>query len=967
MRIRKIGLLFLLLSLVKWLQAQESSYIHYGVNDGLPSSEVYQATQDKRGYMWFATDRGIVRFDGHHFKTLTTEDGMESDVVFGFHTDHHDRTWFYSYSGGIGYLDGDSIVIPSFNSTLKEALGSMIIGSMYVDLEDNIWLSATMQNKTIKISPTGEITNESKKTEALVHITRIDSGGIVFGCGGAYHLKKKFYTTEYRKNEKTYQLKLPHADFVRKGGAQAIRDREDIYCSLNTALIQFSDATVQQQTDLPGIATLSLFKDSEKNLWVGMFENGALSYSNSNLSNTPRHILKSHSVSSIYESRDGAYWFTTLDDGIYFSAGQKIYSNQLKESENEEQIKTILPTQNSVWLGTKEGNVYAFDELENKYQMLYTGLDYVNCMQEIKDSKWIGSYFIPEAYRSFNDSIVFVNSWTATTNVAKDSLWIFSTSALMRNKGRSNVHVMTPSKDLKMKDVSKIYRWKNRTFVGGRNGLCTIDDKGQIIEKFKLPLDCWVVEIEGSKDHLFLTTKKDGVLVFKGNEYWTVSTENGLPLNHIEAISVEDDNTIWLGSKRGVSKVRLNHLSQEVDVLNIDINDGLISNEINQMVIQDDRLWVATNSGLSYFSTNESFYNATPPAIYLENVEVNGVDQKGELPSEYTAESVAFDFKFIGLNYRSIDRINYKYRLVGFDEDWHFTDNRQVRYMLPHGEYTFEVLAQNNSGVWSVASVEYSFVVLPPFWLTGWFLTMSSLVVVGLIVVIVKWRWKSIERKRALELQMAKSKHSALTAQLKPHFVFNALNSIHNFIRKNDKENSSKYLVLFSRLIRQILDSSNESFTSLDQEVSLLEKYLEIEQLRFKDKMKYELVVDENIDADRLQIPTQIIQPYVENAIWHGIMNKQGEGKVYIEFSKNDEYLKCKIQDDGIGRAASQSMKSRSISHKSSGMNIGEQRLEIVSAILKRPVKIEVNDVVDEDRTVTGTVVLLTIPILKDL
>ncbi|MGD1846788.1 MAG: two-component regulator propeller domain-containing protein, partial [Salibacteraceae bacterium] len=186
---------------------QEPSYIHYGEQEGLPTSEVYQSIQDDRGYMWFATDRGLVRFDGIDFKVFGKEDGLVSDVIFGFHRDYQGRIWFYSHFGGVGYLQGDRIVIPPFNDRLIEVLAGNVVVSIYLDQQRNLWI-ASKSNKFH-----GDLVCADGKVEAIKHvgdsamfwIQELDSLGFVYGNGVLKHPQ----TVRYFQNEREFTFDFP--------------------------------------------------------------------------------------------------------------------------------------------------------------------------------------------------------------------------------------------------------------------------------------------------------------------------------------------------------------------------------------------------------------------------------------------------------------------------------------------------------------------------------------------------------------------------------------------------------------------------------------------------------------------------------------------------------------------------------------------------------------------------------------
>jgi sensor histidine kinase YesM len=226
------------------------------------------------------------------------------------------------------------------------------------------------------------------------------------------------------------------------------------------------------------------------------------------------------------------------------------------------------------------------------------------------------------------------------------------------------------------------------------------------------------------------------------------------------------------------------------------------------------------------------------------------------------------------------------------------------------------------------------------------------------------------KKKTELELMQTKQKQAeiemkALRAQMNPHFIFNSLNSINKYILKSDHVNASRYLTRFAKLIRLILDNSNSREVALSDELEALKLYVEMESLRFTNKFTYEITVDENLSTDTLQVPPLIIQPYVENAIWHGLLHKETDGKLFISVKKtNDNMLQCTIEDNGIGRSKAVEIKSKSANaNKSLGMKLTEERISMLNQYTSLNASIEIIDLAGSTGEAIGTKVILKIPI----
>jgi tetratricopeptide (TPR) repeat protein len=217
--------------------------------------------------------------------------------------------------------------------------------------------------------------------------------------------------------------------------------------------------------------------------------------------------------------------------------------------------------------------------------------------------------------------------------------------------------------------------------------------------------------------------------------------------------------------------------------------------------------------------------------------------------------------------------------------------------------------------------------------------------------------------QRTIELEM-----QALRAQMNPHFIFNSLNSIHLFILENNRAQASKFLAKFSRLIRLILQNSQTSFITLESELESLSLYLDMESLRFNYHFSFHISIHPEIDVSELNIPPLIIQPYVENAIWHGLMHKEEKGQLDIEVSEEGDHLYFKIIDNGIGRKKASELASKSATkHKSMGLRITANRIAMMQHSNGEESPVKINDLVEPDGTAAGTEVVIKMPLIEEV
>lgn len=363
---------------------------------------------------------------------------------------------------------------------------------------------------------------------------------------------------------------------------------------------------------------------------------------------------------------------------------------------------------------------------------------------------------------------------------------------------------------------------------------------------------------------------------------------------------------------------------------------------------------------------------------------------KESMKLPYSQNFLSFDFTAI--NYTQSERMQFRYRLEGSGEGWSEpSQNRSVNFTnLAPGNYTFKIMAANSAGVWNEQPAAFRFSILPPWWASWWFRFLALGILLFLGYAYFQNRVKKIRaqaeirereagyKQREAELQrevaefsrqVAEVELAALRAQMNPHFVFNCLNSINTFILLNDPKNASGYLQKFSKLIRRVLDASRSEYISLRDELDTLRYYIELEQMRYGGRFQYVITVPETLDPDAFELPPMLVQPYVENAIWHGLMNREGdEGLLSLEASEQNHALVIKVEDNGIGRKKAAELKSRSaVAHKSHGMQVTDERIKIINELYHTKATVTVEDLFDEQGEGCGTRVTLTIPVQKDV
>ena len=487
-------------------------------------------------------------------------------------------------------------------------------------------------------------------------------------------------------------------------------------------------------------------------------------------------------------------------------------------------------------------------------------------------------------------------------------------------------------------------------------GVASIDHPEKGIKE-KYPLKDWI-RSDSTK------TKKN-----KGTE---ITSAMGLAKGKAE--------DIWILVSEGLIKLNPNTFELEL----YDEDDGLEIHDEDMKVhtmnfltsLSDGSLATGFRKGLGIANPDRLMTNMDAPIPYLTAFNVLNEPKQLDQSLFYTRDIYLgydedfFSIEFSAINFTNSSEIKYQYKLVGVDKDWTYAGNRNYASYtnIEGGRYIFKVKAANSDGIWSETPFQLTIQVATPWWETAWFKGGIILLIGGLGYLSYQLRINRIrkeERVRAeFNKKLANVEMTALRAQMNPHFIFNCLNSIDYYIVKNETKKASEYLNSFSRLIRLILQNSRANYVNLKDELEALGLYVEMESLRFDEHFDYEINVSNEVDVESIEIPPMLLQPYLENAIWHGLMHKKGKGKVALNLVRENGSLKCSIEDNGIGRERAMQLKSRnSTKRKSMGMKITKDRINMINKLYDSNTHVEVIDLKNKDGEALGTRVDLTIPI----
>ncbi len=976
------------------LCAQYPAIEHYSVEDGLPSSHIYYTLQDSKGFIWVCTDKGLALFDGYQFKVFTVKDGLPSNDVWSVAEDEQGRIWLSTFNKLVYYKNSRFHIFQENDSLLNTKAmyehqidrdNNHFINNKYSrllyyrDRNDSLFVFDYLEKVDTKsllfkerketawfFKPKREQLKEQPAFGSLIYANDeyiIDSMGlynIIIQLSQLYYDKHKIY--EY--SIKTSKDKL----CVRTEDKISVYNNDTIFQRYSTGIFG------------PNTTITKLEEYAKGYFLVG--GNNQYKILDSNLQVIPNfNFINDYNLNTFYKDKNGN-WFFNTSNGLYFLAANALTSKSFPQQKDKLEIKITsikIDINNTIWLGTENGVIYRLKN--NKLEdFFFTSLAQGKIQDILIDSK--GFFYIcgnriikihgtklnkllDQKPNSFNDSdFILKDNKMMPLNIKKvyltqnDELYI--SAGVYIYKYHNNI-LSRHTKNGNQRFYSLVISPKNQLLLGSKTGVYTlINEKPKKIKDtcsvLNLPINDLQIDNSGK-----LWIASDGYGLYRYYEE-NVDTIAQLQNEIVSSLTIENDSTIWASTNHGVCLINIKKNNPFVYHLKrITTAHGLISRETNKVVIKEDSVYVATNKGLTILDKNIFNKHTEQPILIVNNITIN--DQKKDIKSSYEIKHNQnnITIEYICLSYKSKKDITYFYKMDGIDDEWKTTKKLELRYpILPPDDYKLHLKALDIDGAWTSEIASISFIIHPPWWQKLWFKITLILLLLLSFATYIQYYTKTIKQKAAAENDLNKKfaelELKALQAQMNPHFVFNALNAIQEFIFKKEERVANKFIVKFSRLMRLFLESSKEKYIKLEDELELLRLYIDIEQVRFINKFDYKIKIGDTINPGKILLPSMLLQPFVENAINHGLILSDKKGLLTIDIQTRKNKLIILIEDDGIGRLKAMQIRKQSFkSYKSRGTQIVEERQRVLNFIESAEIEINTIDYTENIHHKTGT------------
>jgi len=945
---------------------QQQFFRQYGLENGLPQSQVFAVHGSENGFIWVGTQGGgLARFDGLEFEIFNTKQGLTDNFINAL-IEFNGKLWIATRSGLTVYKDNRFTQVELENSDAEITAIHVSGEKLLVGVENGIEVIDTDSSHRFMALDSSDgfvITNICNyKNEIWVGsnlgIYRLDAGDL--------SLIKTLHVRDGLADEYVQSL---HSDgnsvWVGSYG-RGLRyfngeTFSDLYSSLpaNTVVhdlllnrdsslwvatqsrgvyvIDLKTGNTQQYSVQQGLSNnhvRSLSLDAWGNMWLGTSGGGLNQFSGQAFTHyTGDDGLKANYIYAVEQSTSGAIWIANGRKGVVQFDGNQFLPFALDSLVGNYKIKTIaIESDSSIWLGTEgEGLIYT----NGKEIVRYTadnGLcgNYVKDLELSRGALWVatldgGISKIGLGKPGMKSVKRYIRNYRYLTELPSNRI-----HALHR-KG-DVIWYGTEEKGFGYIDGKRIEVVVDETQIGGQN-VRAIRSSGD---------DIWVATSNGLFRYGTTTKQLDTI-----NSDWLTST-------NLYLLSFDESNHLYVGHERGLDVLTINETGDVIESDYYGASDGFLGIETCQnacLPAQDGSMWFGTVNGLTRFFPSATTIKHGKPKVFLQHVNLFYeplvidrykaiVTKTGKLKSpilNYDQNHLTFVLK--GVDLQAPAKLQYQWWLEGFDKNWSppGKKNEAVYSNLPPGEYVFHYKALSEDSE-SVQTASYSFSIEQPYWETFYFRFLMWFIP-GLIIILLVWSYIRQIKKRAkrerekleFDKELIELEQKALRLQMNPHFLFNALNSIQSLVALEQHKEARQYLQKFAKLMRLTLSNSRVDTIPLSDEIATLENYMALEQLSMKEPFTYK-VDAVGINPDDVYLPPMMIQPFVENAIKHGLPAKGSDGGLSITFEQENATLICRVRDNGMGReAAIKKAKEKSKSHESAAIQVITDRIEMLN------------------------------------
>lgn len=949
------------------LDAQDPVSLNLNSQSGLPSNAVYNLLQDQQGFIWIGHDKGLSRFDGINFRhfTVPAQQGRSVSNLMEINR----QIWCQDFSGNFYYTRGDRLYKETaiLTTGAYSPAGAMANQSIIFINYDSL-KTFDPQERITKAFPS--VPNIKR---AVFH-SRQENTSYFLSEKALHQFDGRGHSVVY-----SFSANLSSSPFLVKCGANfyTFSRKEQPFCHQLTA-----NGTVP----MPVLNEARLIQDVTSmgdEIWVST-TSGAYAFDRQM---QPlyggRCFFPEHSITQILKDREGNYWFGTLNTGVLMVSDMHTVLIRYPA----ESVTALSPYKNrEILVGTSANSIFAFDPQSRRNQKIVTNSAKEEILALYYDAPYETVVSCANSVRIYQRQTKIREEFIAGKNLCAvdHQTYAVAFSSGISLVGRSSTRVTVPDwlNEHTLRSEGHFFlthRFRGRAvlfddatqtlYTATAEGLRFYHPRGNGFIKYEQKhLYCTSLCLVGGR--LYAGTFWDGLFEIEGEKAQLLQSATG-GLTKTAYRLCANGNDLWIVGDELLQRynVRTRELSE------FTVADGLPKAPINDVLVQDDKVFVATHDGLVLLNAAKKSVNETPPLLDLTGIWVNEQATSTEQLLHLKPNENNIRLELALLSFRDNKAGTISYRINQGDWKTLPPGARSLQFAsLAPGAYSLEIKAFNEDHIPCTQNILLRLDIAAPLHQQPWFIMLILIVIIAAMYVYFSQKLRLEQKnnelmaqKMQLEQELQKSMLASIKSQMNPHFLFNALNTIQSYIYTNDKENASLYLGKFSDLTRIILEMSSRDTVLLDEELKALVLYIELEQIRFEDKLHYQLFVDEQLQRQFVHIPSMLIQPYVENAIKHGLMHSKNQWQLDISFEKTGDSIQVVIDDNGVGRKASAAINAqRYKKHQSFATSANQKRLELLNKGLQTTIGFTIEDKTNAYGQPTGTRVTLRIPILKN-
>ncbi len=954
-------------------QNRSFSFQHYGPEDGLSNANIFSIKQHKNHILYLATENGVYNFDGYKFEKIKPKTPLKSNYIRNIAFDKNNNLLIINRREGIyEYNSKNKEASLIKNLAFNNSVDELIIDDQYAySLNDQISVSI-INLKTGKIID-DEIKIKNKNNQAFCIFKNKNNQTLIGRSDGLYELKNgKQIKIDIGKTIAAYSITED------SNGLLFVGSDNFIYCIKNNKIIK-NIPIITQKTSIffnaNNTARVSkLIVDKYERIWFTNNPDDNLYLIENNITYDAFDLLGIDKVliNCIFKDTDDHIWIGTFNDGVYFIQNPKLQNISFTSNRKILPVTCGYFVENSVIVGTNNG-LYIFDKNSSNTQTVITPDDLFNetiyginlLKKEIIYSKNNSASNTKRSFLINNSIYRFFPITSKLVSFSKNISYAYvadATGTLFKIKNYFNPKYIITDTIISFPDyrtrINTLFETQNNLFIGTSDGLTTYSFKEKKQKTYHNQIfNFGINHIEQFNSKTYLA-HENGITVFEDSSL--IQQIGNHELAAVKKIKFYQ-NKIWIATLDGL--FICDHNFNPIVIYNK--SNGLLSNTINDVIFKNDSCCICSDKGITLCSTNDLLKKVKiANKLFITSIDADGSFL--ELNNSVLYLNSSQSDVMIGFSSPLYVKPNKQYYKYKYNKRWFSLENRQIHLTsINGGNHQLDIICSYDGINWSepiTITIKKEIPFIQTIWFTISVISGSLILFLLIIFIWIKQVRTKATRRVQEDRQVNLLKHQAMNSLMSPHFIFNSLTSIQNYINLNDSLKASEYLAKFSRLIRMIIEKASQSEILLHEELIRLNYYLDLERERFKGKFDFHIQVDSNINTLEIKIPNMIIQPYAENSIIHGILPKHEHGNLWISFKKeNENTLLIIIEDDGIGLKKAQ--ENTKIGHKSLGTKTIENILELNTKLTgkNQHVKIIDKQELSNDKEGTKTIISLQI------